>query len=303
MSDVVIGLVGCGRWGKLVLRDLIACGARVHVACRNPAHRGIAEETGAASIVDHWQDLPEVDGYVVVTPTKTHSEIVLALMPFGKPIFVEKPMTADVAGARKIREADTGKVFVMDKWRYHSGVEAMRAEIAAGTIGTLLGLRFQRWSSGHSYADVSPFWILAPHDLSIADHILGTVPPLDSAEAIVAAQPDLGCTAVLKTEGGPTVTLDIGVCSAEHLRRVTAIGEQGILELRGGYDTSLFVRRNPVAAPGGDVETIAFADTMPLLTEIQGFVDHIKGGPPPLAGAEKGCIIVERLAEIDAMVG
>lgn len=295
----MIGLIGCGRWGKLVLRDLVACGAQVHVACADAGNRAAARSSGAASVVDRWDDLPAVDGYVVVTPTSTNGDLLLALMPAGKPIFVEKPMTADVDSARRIADNDRDQVFVMDKWRYHSGIETMRARIAAGAIGPLRGLRLQRWSKGHDYADVSPLWILAPHDLSIADHILGYLPPLDDARAIIGAAPDLGFTAELGGAGRVFVTLDIGVASVEHARRVTAIGEDGVMELRGGYETSLFVRRGPVSEPGQDIDTIPFAETMPLLTEIRGFLDFLDGGPAPLAGARKGCEIVERIAEIE----
>ncbi|QLC25232.1 Gfo/Idh/MocA family oxidoreductase [Parasphingopyxis algicola] len=294
-----IGLIGCGRWGKLVLRDLVACGAEVHVVCASSGNQAIAQRAGAASIVENLKELPPVDGYVVVTPTSTHGDIVLALMPRGKPIFVEKPLTADVDSARQIAEDDDGQVFVMDKWRYHSGVEAVRAQIAAGAIGRLRGLRLQRWSNGHEYADVSPLWILAPHDLSIADHILGYLPPLDDARAVIRAEPQLGFTAELGGTGPVSVTLDIGVANVEHARRVAAVGENGVMELRGGYETCLFVRRGPVAEPGQDVDTIPFPDTMPLLTEVRGFLDFLDGGPPPLADARKGCAIVEHMAEIE----
>ncbi|MEM8694941.1 MAG: Gfo/Idh/MocA family oxidoreductase [Pseudomonadota bacterium] len=301
--STIIGLIGCGRWGKLVLRDLVACGAEVHVACRNLDHRRIARSTGAASIVDGLEELPAVDGYVVVTPTSTHGDVLFALMPTGKPIFVEKPMTADIDSARKIAEMGEGQVFVMDKWRYHSGVEAMRSHIAAGAIGKLHGLRLQRWSKGHDYSDVSPHWILTPHDLSIADHILGQLPPLADARALISANPMLGFTAELRGDGPIVVTLDIGVANAEHSRRVIAIGDKGVIELRGGYETSLFLRQGPVADPGHDVGTIPFAETMPLLTEIREFLDFLSGGPAPLANARKGYEIVERVSEIDMMIG
>ena len=39
---------------------------------------------------------------------------------------------------------------------------------------------------------------------------------------------------------------------------------------------------------------------MPLLSEVQRFLDHVKGGPAPMSSAEDGLIIVERLAEIEA---
>lgn len=294
-----IGLIGYGRWGRNVLRDLVDCGAKVHVACRSTKNRDAAHAGGAESTGDHWSKLPNVDGYVVVTPSSTHGSIILELMATGKPIFVEKPMTTDIDSARAIAADDDGQVFVMDKWRYHKGVQAMRSQIAAGTIGKLQALKLQRWSAGHSYDDVTPFWILAPHDLAIVDYLLGELPALDHAYATVPNEPALGVLASLGRNGPVPVTLDIGVTSTGHERRITAIGDQGVIELLGGYSKELFLRRGAVIEAGQEIESIAFKSDMPLRTELMGFLAFLSGGPKPLCGAKKGCEIVERLDEIE----
>ena len=102
------------------------------------------------------------------------------VLALGPPIFVEKAMTADVASARRVAAAGEGRLFVMDKWRYHPGVEAMRAEIAAGRVGDVLAIRTERWAWGHPHPDIGPLWILAPHDLSIVLHLMGDIPPCEA---------------------------------------------------------------------------------------------------------------------------
>src|SRR5271167_2534302 len=61
-----IGLVGCGNWGRYILRDLKGLGCRVTVVAVSPQTRQNAEKFGA----DHIQDSVEefaagVDGFVV----------------------------------------------------------------------------------------------------------------------------------------------------------------------------------------------------------------------------------------------
>lgn len=302
MSEAVIGLIGCGRWGKFVLRDLIACGAEVHVVCTDPAHCAVARETGATAIVSEIAALPGADGYVIATPTRTHGQIIETLMPMGKPIFVEKPITADVESARRIASRGAGQVFVMDKWRYHRGIQEMRRQIDSGAIGTLRTLRLQRWSKGHGYADVDPLWILAPHDLAIIDTLTGELPSLEAAWPVVPEAPELGVIARLVGGPGVSAILDIGVASTEHARRITAIGDNGLLELRGGFETELLWRHGPVGEPDQEIETIPFEDSMPLYDEIEGFLAFLKGGPAPLGTAAQGAEIVERIAEIEAAI-
>ena len=38
---------------------------------------------------------------------------------------------------------------------------------------------------------------------------------------------------------------------------------------------------------------------MPLLLELQAFLRHLQGGPPPMTSASEGLLIVERTAEIE----
>jgi predicted dehydrogenase len=130
-----IGLIGCGDWGRHILRDLVSLGAHVHVVARTDATCRRALEQGAATGQTDEATLPaSLDGYVVATPSATHASIVERLLPSGKPIFVEKPMTCDVASSRRIAEAGRGRVFVMDKWRYHPGIEALASVARSGEI-------------------------------------------------------------------------------------------------------------------------------------------------------------------------
>jgi predicted dehydrogenase len=295
-----IGLVGCGRWGQLILRDLVQCGARVHVVARNKAADAAARLYGASEIVSDLAQLGDMDGYVIATPTVSHASVVEALLPKGQPIFVEKPMTADRTSARRLTQMANGRLFVMDKWRYHPAIEAMRSEIVEGRVGDVIAIQTVRTGWGNPHDDVSVLWILAPHDLSIVLHLTGLVPNLLAARALSEQMPDLGFTAFLGGQGMPSVEITIGAASPDHQRRILVVGSKATLELRGGYDDRIFVREGAPGSPHASEQVIEVGKAMPLLSELQRFLDHVKGGPAPMSSAEDGLIIVERLAEIEA---
>jgi predicted dehydrogenase len=299
-----IGLVGCGRWGRLILRDLRAAGIEVHVAARGAESRARAVEGGAASVVGDVADLPVMDGYVVASPTITHADVLDSLISTGKPLFVEKPMTNDPARARRLVEQAGDRLFVMDKWRYHPVVEAMRDEIASGNIGEVLGINLirQGWSNPHK--DVSGLWILAPHDLSIVLHLTGRIPPVIVALPAAPGRADLGVTAHLGGPGFPSVMMDLGIASPEHRRRCQVIGSKGCLELRDGYEERLFIRDGAPGDPAATERVRMTNDAMPLRAELDRFVAFVGGtGPAPMSSAAEGLLIVERVAEIEALVG
>jgi len=75
----------------------------------------------------HAADLGDVAGVVVATPTSTHAAVVAETLALGVPMFVEKPLTDDPESATTLAERAGNRLFVMDKWRYHPGIEALAA--------------------------------------------------------------------------------------------------------------------------------------------------------------------------------
>lgn len=295
-----VGLIGCGAWGRFILRDLKACGAIVHVVAPSEASRQNAMAHRADSIVGTLAGLPPVDGYVVAAPTSLHAAIIEALLPTGRPIFAEKPMTADIASARRITETAGERVFVMQKWRYHPGIERIRQEIASGALGDLIGIHIQRWGWGCPHKDANAFWILMPHDLSIVLHWLNDIPPVRFVHSTLAGLIDTGAIVQLGRPGGVPATIDMSVAAPEHRRTFTVVGSTASLELRDSYDSNIRVRRGPPADANAVADTIEIGQEMPLLLELQAFLRHLEGGPPPMTSAREGLLIVERTAEIEA---
>ncbi len=293
-----VGLVGCGNWGRNILRDLLDCGARVSVAAPSRATRDRALALGAAAAFESIPELRGLDAYVVATPSVTHAATLDALLGYGKPVFVEKPMTTDVASARRLAAAYGGRLFVMQKWRYHPGIERIRAEIAAGRLGSLEAIRIVRWGWGMPHPDMNSIWHLMPHDLAVTQHWLGRVPPLRS---VTVTSP--GCTGVIAQLGGgadPLVTLEMSIASPGYRRWFCAIGSDATMELQDSYSPEITVRRGDPVDMKAPEEKIPVGKDMPLLTEIKAFLDHVQGGPPPISSATADLPIIERLAEIDA---
>ncbi|MCA1636101.1 MAG: Gfo/Idh/MocA family oxidoreductase [Acidobacteria bacterium] len=123
---LTVGLVGCGRWGRHILRDLVSLGCDVLVATKSAESRKYASERGASLIVDEHEQLPELDGVVVATPTDTHAAVLEAVLERGVPVYSEKPLTCDAESAARLASAAPERLFVMDKWRYHPGIERRR---------------------------------------------------------------------------------------------------------------------------------------------------------------------------------
>ncbi|MCA0433435.1 MAG: Gfo/Idh/MocA family oxidoreductase [Proteobacteria bacterium] len=299
-----IGQVGCGQWGELVLRDLKALGAHVSVVARSDLSKSRAKAQSADKIVSSIGELDSaLDGYVVVTTTDQHAPAVEALIPRGKPIFVEKALTHDPVAAHRIVAAAGDRVFVMDKWRYHAGVEELRRLVSAGSFGKIHALHSLRASWSMNHAELDSIWLLLPHDLAIVYHVLGAFPKPVSAHGRVLSQRGAELSAFLTGQNGEGIHIDVSSLRPTYERKIVLVGEKATAELGDSYARSLKFRMGSPGARDAREELLPIADTMPLLEELRCFLAYLQGGPRPMSSAVEGTHIVETIVELRRLAG
>jgi predicted dehydrogenase len=267
---------------------------------RSVAH---AEKGGAHRVVRILDELPGVDGVVIATTTTTHAEITNSVLDRGVPIFVEKPLTSDLADAEHIAAAADDRVFVMDKWRYHPGVELMGALARSGEFGRVIGIRTRRLGWGNPHSDVDGLWILAPHDLSIVLEVLGHLPKARAAVAERVGATASGLTGMLGDD--PWAVLEVSTSNPVRQRRVTLHCEGGFVVLPDSYSDHLeiYPQSDPADTTVPDAVVRGISTELPLLRELRAFIEHIRGGPPPRSSAREAVEIVRRIAELRELAG
>jgi len=298
-----VGLVGCGRWGRLILRDLRALGAEVTVADPDPAARQAALAAGARAAVSDAALLPDVDGVVVATPASTHAEAALSLLPRGVPVLVEKPMATSVADAERLVAAGGDRLFVLHVWRYHPGVRLLGRMARRGELGRLLGMKTVRANWRSPRTDVDTIWNMAPHDLSLAIAILGEIPPIRFAQAEVAAEGAVGMWAVLGT--APWFVIEVSNRYRDKRREVRLHCERGVCvlpDLEGGH---LEVTRDGERTVPFDsrTERRPYPARPALLAGLGWFVAHLDGGAPMPTTGREGLAVVKAVVELRERAG
>jgi predicted dehydrogenase len=292
--------VGCGRWGRHILRDLVTLGCEVPVVARSEASVARATEGGAAAIVPDLESLPELDAVVVATTTSTHAALVEQALERGVPVFCEKPLTDDADAAARLAAAAPDSLFVMDKWRYHPGVVELAAIAREEQLGPVAGLSTNRLGWGVPHDDVDPVWVLAPHDVSIALEVLGSIPAPRSALGHVLDGRVLRLAAHLEADGR-WHAFEVSAVSPVRERRVELHCAEGVAVLAGAWDEHVSVFRSDADEPRE--ERIETPGELPLLAQLRVFVEHVRGGLPPKSSAAEGAAIVSTLAELRRLAG
>ncbi|MEH6552268.1 MAG: Gfo/Idh/MocA family oxidoreductase [Pseudomonadales bacterium] len=289
MSSAHIGLIGCGRWGKHILRDLKSLGCRVTVVARSDSSRSNALEYGADVVVEQIDQLKgDFDGFVVATPTAQHAEHIESILHFDKPVFCEKPLTNDLASAERLVGAAGDRIFVMDKWKYHGGVIAMADFIAKGSVGKINHIISRRNQWGNPHTDVDETWILTPHDISIAQLLLGHTPTPVSAVAETDSNGKIRYLRATLTSDSAAVLIEVSGLHPINERSLLIICEGGSVMLTDSFSEHLLVQRNTAPDFGSKPEKIPFKNSMPLLAELDRFVNFIEGGKPPVSSGQHG---------------
>ncbi len=299
MSDLL--LVGCGAWGERMLRDLLELGARVEVADADAARRELALSRGARRVVGNAEAAEDCDGIVLATPAVTHAALVESLLARGVPLLVEKPLAVDAADADRLAGLAPERTFVGHVWRYHAGVRSLAERVAAGELGRIEWLRSTRanWTSPRT--DVDPVWTLAPHDLSIALALLGTLPAPRAAFAERSAGMVVGLVGVLGEE--PTVFIDVSTRFADKRREVRVHGSEGVAVLGGADAGELEVTHGGPDARQARSERHRVRGEPALRAELRAFLDHLRGGPPPPTGVQEGADVVRCLCALRRLAG
>jgi len=190
-SDVVrFGVIGFGYWGPNVVRNLdqleqvdVLGVCDLSSAARQRAQKAFPHleiTSDPAALISST----DIDAIAVVTPVWTHYELAKAALENGKHVFVEKPFTSNSDQAEKLIELAAKKnlkIMVDHTFLFTGAVRKIRQLLDENALGKLYYYDSTRVNLGLFQHDVNVIWDLAPHDLSIMDHVIQQRP-----EAIVA---------------------------------------------------------------------------------------------------------------------
>ena len=192
------GVIGYGYWGPNIVRNLAALdGSQVLAIAEISASARMRAQKAypGIQVTDNVSEVmasPAIDAIAVITPVWTHYELAKTALENGKHVFVEKPFTSNVDQGEELIELARRKnlrIMVDHTFLFTGAVRKISQLIEEGSLGKLYYYDSTRVNLGLFQHDINVLWDLAPHDLSIMDHIIKGSP-----EAVVATgQKHLNC--------------------------------------------------------------------------------------------------------------
>jgi len=275
-----IALIGCGVWGRNILRELVALGANVRVYDSDAEMLLIAQDHGASEVHPCLDQFEGVDGIVIATPASNHVAMIRELDDRGicVPIFCEKPLAVSGEDAPFFLNRESAPIHVMHIWRYHPGIIKLKELLTEGVIGELTQLRSVRanWTSPRS--DVDCLANLAPHDLSIFQYLLDHLPAFVSAAAEQINDEVVSCIATLRGDSGINCILEVSNRYEAKRREVRVHGTEGVMVLPDDSSGVIrLVREGGFIVPDA-VQEIEYKKQSALNNQLQTWLDFLGQG-------------------------
>lgn len=318
---ITLGQIGLGYWGPNLLRNFNSLPqARIKVCCdldEAALRRAGAQYPDMLTTPDYEVLLndPDVQGVVITAPTPVHYKLAKAALLSGRHVFVEKPITLDVAEAEELAElADARGLVLMvgHLLMYHPAVTQLKQMVGSGDLGDVYYLYTSRLNLGQVRRHENAMWSLAPHDISVALHLLDEAPVAVAAQGLTYLQPGIPDTVflTLRFASGKAAHVHVSWLDPHKVRRITVVGSQKMAvfddvdstEKLRVYDKGV---QRPAYDSYGEALTLRFGDIHipridmrePLRLECQHFVDCIQHAQRPLSDGHNG---VQVLRVLDA---
>jgi predicted dehydrogenase len=319
-SDVGLGVIGAGYWGKNVVRNFDRVqGARL-VAVADLEERNLERARAAHPRADcqpgysAMLERSDLHAVAVCTGAATHHRIAKDALLADKDVYVEKPLTLEVGQAEELVQLaqDRGRILMVGHLLlYHPCIQWIRSQIDSGEVGELYYMYCQRLNLGIVRKDESAWWSLAPHDISIILHFFGAMPTSVSARGNSYIRPDIEDVvfANLQFASGQTAEIHTSWLDPHKVRSLTLVGDRRMVtfddvspsEKLRVYDKG--ADRRPgyanyaelISMREGDIWIPSIQMTEPLLIECQHFVDCVRERAEPITPGRQGLDVVRVL--------
>lgn len=321
---VGVALVGIGGWGHHIARTLIGL---PQVELRWICDQDSATLSRATGLCPHAQPTaalaevladPTVEAVVLATPAATHYALGLQILEAGRDLFVEKPMALETRHAEALQRcAQAGQRILMvgHLLYYHPALIQLRALVRAGTLGTLRTLVSQRLNLGTVRSDENALWSLAPHDVSVALHLMGRMPSQVSARGLACLGRPVEDVAFLTLdfEGQALAQIQVSWLDPRKTRCLTVVGTEAMAvfdDLEPVEKLRLHDKRVRLPAPTeantppqlhqGGVFAPELPGVEPLRAELEHFADCVRTRRLPLSDGHDGIRVLQVLSAAQA---
>jgi predicted dehydrogenase len=322
-TPVKVGIVGLGRWAKVLTRAAKQSD-RIQIVAgfsRSQEKRdAFQQELGVRSVGDLATMLadPELKGVIITVPNEQHLTVAREVARAGKHVYTEKPIAHTLEDGLEIEALEKTHgvtVTVGHSARLMAGIRMIRQAIDAGELGRVafmeanfsneraLELTPSTWRWYKDRAPGGPLSQLAIHQFDVLHYLGGEITEasaMSSKLSPVGAEVDDQSMTLLKFADGKVGY--VGSCwTSPGIFAVRVFGSKGLMHYEidfGTWDTpaklhetsTLYIQRGKDGY--AKREEIALPQSDMFRAELEMFAESCRGGKAPELSARNGNVAV-----------
>ena len=316
-ATIRIAQVGCGYWGKNLVRNFAEIGALAAVSDESASIAAKMSSDYGVPVLE-WAEIladPAIDAVSLATPAVAHARMAIEAIEAGKHVFVEKPLalnSADAEGVVAAASAAGRTLMVGHLLQYHPIFSHMRKMVAAGEIGELRYIFSNRMSFGKFRTEENVLWSFAPHDVSMILALVNEDPEHVTAQGAAFVSPGVADWATMQFvfPSGVRGHVQASWASPYKEQRLVAIGSEAMLvfdDAESEWTRKLALYRHGIDRSGGglaavkaDAEFVEVPQGEPLKAECLHFIDAIAAGTNPRSDGAEGLRVLRVLERGEA---
>jgi UDP-2-acetamido-3-amino-2,3-dideoxy-glucuronate N-acetyltransferase len=287
-----VAIVGCGYWGKNLVRNFHALGS-LHAVCDVDVSRVEKAATQFSSVAvrsfDQLLKMAGVQGIVIATPAAQHFDLARRALLAGKDVFVEKPIALHLDEGEELVEMArrSGRILMVGHLLlYHPAILELKRLIIGGVLGKIQYIYSNRLNWGKLRTEENILWSFAPHDISAMLYLLDEEPTVVEVHGGSYLNPQVADTTL------STFSFASGVKAHIFVSWLHPFKEQRLIVV-GGHKLAVFddterehklllyphridwVDRVPVARKA-EAESVPLDPEEPLLRECRHFLECVQ---------------------------
>jgi predicted dehydrogenase len=232
-----IAVVGVGRWGPHHVRVFSSLPSSQVTALVDTDQARLEQSGQLVPLAKRFLSLEDllasdtpVDVVVIATPACTHCDLVSLALRAGKHVLCEKPLcpTSDECRQLCALAKERGLVLMVGfVFLFNQGILRLKEIVDAGELGEIRYISATRTNLGPIRDDVGACLDLATHDISICNHLVGSMPVRVSATggSFLSQYEDVAFL-TLTYPRNILVNIEVSWLNPRKVRRTTVVGSK-----------------------------------------------------------------------------
>jgi len=317
MDKKNVAVVGCGYWGKNLVRNFHELGVLAAICDSTPKTlEEFRQKYSGLSAVSDFSALlndPLITAIAIAAPAVAHYELAKKALTAGKDVFVEKPLALTVDEAEEliaIAAKNNRIIMVGHILRYHPALIKLKELINQGDLGKIQYIYSNRLNIGKLRTEENILWSFAPHDISAILWLVGEEPVkvfASGGDYLNRGIYDTTLTA-LEFHNGVKGHIFVSWLHPFKEQKLVVVGSKNMAVFDDMTKEKLFMYPHTIewhdgkvpVARKADCQAVAVDSLEPLKEELRHFVDCVNSRKNPHTDGAEGLMVLRILEDLEA---